>query len=67
MNLREGGLGPRQLLGWLRPFADAIVPMTMLRGEACGTGEPATMLVAGSLRRVQWLVDRFFAAPPARE
>lgn len=54
-------------LAWLRPLADAIMPVTMLRGRSRGAGEPATMLVAGSLARVAWLVDRFFDQPPARE
>lgn len=54
-------------LAWLRPLADAIVPVTMLRGVALDTGMPTTMVVAGSLPRVQWLLDRFFAAAPVRE
>jgi hypothetical protein len=63
----ETGSRAVRWLAWLRPLADAIMPVTMLRGRSRGTGEPATMLAAGSLARVQWLVDRFFAEPPARE
>lgn len=52
---------------WLRPLADAYLPVTRLRGRARGVDDAATMLVAGSLARVGWLVDGCFAAPPARE
>lgn len=52
---------------WLAPIADAVVALTLLRGITARDGHPATMLVAGPERRVRWLVDRYFAAEPARE
>lgn len=54
-------------LAWVRPLGDAIVPVTMLRGTARDADGPATVLVAGSLARVQWLLDEFFTTPPDRE
>lgn len=52
---------------WLAPLADVVVALTLLRGTTARDRRPATMLVAGSERRVRWLADRFFAAAPARE
>lgn len=52
---------------WLAPLADAVVALTLLRGTSAHEGRPATMLVAGRLNRVQWLIDRFFAGTPERE
>lgn len=52
---------------WLRPLADLFLPVTMLRGRARETGEAASVVVAGPLPRVGWLVEQFFAAPPSRE
>ena len=58
--------GPRWK-AWLAPLADAVVAVTLLRGVTAHGGRPATMLVAGRVKRVGWLVDRFFAGPPERE
>ena len=58
--------GPRWK-AWLAPLADAVVAVTLLRGVTAHEGHPATMLVAGRVKRVGWLIDRFFAAPPERE
>jgi len=58
---------PARWKAWLAPLADAVVAVTLLRGIARHGGEPATMLVAGRVKRVGWLVDRFFAVPPERE
>ncbi len=55
------------LTAWLRPLADLYLPVTMLRGCARETGEAASVVVAGALPRVGWIVEHFFAAPPARE
>lgn len=63
----EDGSRAVRWTAWLRPLADAILPVTILRGRSRDTGEAATMVVAGALPRVQWLVDRFFASPPAHE
>jgi hypothetical protein len=52
---------------WLAPLADAFVAVTLLRGVTAHEGRPATMLVAGREKRVRWLIERFFAAPPERE
>jgi len=52
---------------WFAPLADAVVGLTLLRGVTAHEGHPATMLVAGREKRVRWLLDRFFAAPPERE
>lgn len=56
-----------RLKSWLAPLADAVVAVTRLHGIASDGGAPATMLVAGRTKHVEWLVDRFFATPPARE
>ena len=56
-----------RLKSWLAPLADAVVAVTRLHGAASSGGAPATMLVAGRIKHVEWLVDRFFATPPARE
>lgn len=52
---------------WLRPLADVFLPVTILRGRSRETGAAASVVVAGALSRVGWLVEHFFAAPPARE
>lgn len=57
----------RSWAAWLRPLGDAILPVTMLRGRARNGSGPAALLVAGSLARVAWLVDAFFAEAPVRE
>lgn len=56
-----------RLASWLAPLSDAFVATTMLRGTAAGGGGPLSMLVAGPLSRVQWLVDRAFEGAPRRE
>ena len=56
-----------RLASWLAPLADAFVATTMLRGVAAGSDQPLTMLVAGPLSRVQWLVERAFDGTPRHE
>ena len=56
-----------RLASWLAPLTDAFVATTMLRGTTAGGGQPLSMLVAGPLTRVQWLVDRAFDGTPSRE
>ncbi|MEO8485877.1 MAG: hypothetical protein ABI585_06000 [Betaproteobacteria bacterium] len=56
-----------RLASWLATVSDAFVDTTMLRGIAAGSGLPLSMLVAGPVARVQWLVDRAFDGVPRRE
>ena len=56
-----------RLASWLAPLSDAFVATTMLRGTAAGSDQPLSMLVAGPLSRVQWLVDRAFDGTPRHE
>lgn len=54
------------LTAWLRPLADAYLPITILHGRSPETGAAASVVVAGALPRVGWLVEHFFAAPHER-
>ena len=64
----RAGSAAVRLATLLAPLSDTVVATTMLKGTARGSaGRPLSMLVAGPLNRVQWLVDRAFEDPPARE
>ena len=54
-------------LAWLAPLADVVTTVALLRGKARHGGHDTTMLIAGSRRRVRWLVERYFDGVPRRE
>lgn len=67
MTLGMGRMPASLWTAWLRPVADLILPVTLLRGRSRDSGEEVVVVVAGALPRIAWLIGHVFAAPPARE